>query len=104
MDDGLDPRKAEQHLFGALCRWIAVVGSADIALERFIMRQPAREFRDTLSFNSSLMREMRAIAFITRMIDKGFDDDGRMKKVFMHCIDAEQELRTLGVSSKVNVE
>jgi NTE family protein len=59
---------------------------------------------NTLSFNSSLMREMRAIAFITRMIDKGFDDDGRMKKVFMHCIDAEQELRTLGVSSKVNVE
>jgi NTE family protein len=59
---------------------------------------------NTLSFNSSLMREMRAIAFISRMIDKGFDDDGRMKKVFMHCIDAEQELRTLGVSSKVNVE
>ena len=65
---------------------------------------PSQDRISTLSFNSSLMREMRAIAFITRMIDKGFDDDGRMKKVFMHCIDAEQELRTLGVSSKVNVE
>ena len=30
-----------------------------------------REQGNTLSFNSSLMREMRAIAFITRMIDKG---------------------------------
>lgn len=59
---------------------------------------------NTLSFNSSLMREMRAIAFITRMIDRGFDDGGRLKRMFMHCIDAEKELRTLGVSSKVNVE
>jgi NTE family protein len=59
---------------------------------------------NTLSFNSSLMREMRAIAFVTRMIDRGFNDEGRLKRVFMHCIDAEQELRSLGVSSKVNVE
>lgn len=59
---------------------------------------------NSVSFNSSLMREMRAIAFVGRLIDKGFDDAGRLKKIFMHCIDAEAEMRSLGVSSKLNVE
>ena len=59
---------------------------------------------NTLSFNSSLMREMRAIAFMSRLVDRGFDDGGRLKKMLIHCIDAEEQMRTLGVSSKVNVE
>lgn len=59
---------------------------------------------NTLSFNSSLMREMRAIAFVSRLIDHGFEDEGRLRKMFIHCVDAEQQLRTLGVSSKLNVE
>jgi NTE family protein len=58
---------------------------------------------NTLSFNSSLMREMRAIAFVSALVDKGFDDDGRLRRMFMHCIEAEDELRCLGVSSKLNV-
>jgi NTE family protein len=59
---------------------------------------------NTLSFNSSLMREMRAIAFVTRLIDNGFTDGGRLKKIFVHCIDADDTMRRLGVSSKLNVE
>lgn len=59
---------------------------------------------NTLSFNSSLMREMRAIAFVSALVDKGFDDNGRLRKMFIHCIDAEDELRRLGVSSKMNVK
>lgn len=59
---------------------------------------------NTVSFNSSLMREMRAIAFVGRLVDNGFDDAGRLKKIFIHCIDAEAEMRRLGVSSKLNVE
>jgi NTE family protein len=59
---------------------------------------------NTLSFNSSLMREMRAIAFVTRLVDSGFTDGGRLKKVFVHCIDADDKMRRLGVSSKLNVE
>ena len=59
---------------------------------------------NTLSFNSSLMREMRAIAFITRLVDSGFTDGGRLKKIFVHCIDADDKMRRLGVSSKLNVE
>jgi predicted acylesterase/phospholipase RssA len=36
---------------------------------------------NTLSFNSSLMREMRAINFVNRLVENGFDDNGRLKKV-----------------------
>jgi NTE family protein len=58
---------------------------------------------NTLSFNSSLMREMRAINFVNRLVESGFDDGGRLKKVLIHCIDAEDEMSKLGVSSKLNV-
>ena len=59
---------------------------------------------NTLSFNSSLMREMRAINFVNRLVDSGFDDGGRLKKMLIHCIDADDEMSGLGVSSKLNVE
>ena len=59
---------------------------------------------NTLSFNSSLMREMRAISFVTKLVDSGFTDGGRLKRMFIHCIDAEDEMRKLGVSSKVNAQ
>jgi NTE family protein len=58
---------------------------------------------NTLSFNSSLMREMRAINFVNHLVERGFDDNGRLKKMLIHCIDAEDELSKLGVSSKLNV-
>jgi NTE family protein len=59
---------------------------------------------NTLSFNSSLMREMRAVNFVNRLVDRGFDEGGRLKKIFVHCIDAEEEMCDLGVSSKLNVQ
>lgn len=58
----------------------------------------------TLSFNSSLMREMRAINFVNRLVASGFDDGGRLKAMRIHCIDAEDEMRHLGVSSKYNID
>ncbi|MSQ55696.1 MAG: patatin-like phospholipase family protein [Betaproteobacteria bacterium] len=59
---------------------------------------------NTLSFNSSLMREMRAIHFVTKLIDNGFDDDGRLRRINLHTIDAEEYLGRLSVSSKVNAD
>ena len=59
---------------------------------------------NTLSFNSSLMREMRAINFVNRLVDRGIDEGGRLRKILVHCIDAEDEMSSLGVSSKLNVE
>ncbi len=59
---------------------------------------------NTLSFNSSLMREMRAIHFVTKVIDNGFDDNGRLKRMLIHTVDAEEELSKFGASSKLNAE
>jgi hypothetical protein len=50
-----------------------------------------------ISFNSSLMREMRAIAFVTKLIDDGKILDNSMKRMLIHGIDAADvmtEVRT----------
>ena len=65
----------------------------------------AREIFDrinTLSFNSSLMREMRAIHFVTKLIDQGHLDPARYKRVNIHTVGAGEEMARLGVSSKLN--
>jgi NTE family protein len=55
-----------------------------------------------ISFNSSLMREMRAISFVTDLIDQAKLDANRYKRVNVHWIEAERQMRGLGVSSKLN--
>lgn len=55
-----------------------------------------------ISFNSSLMREMRAIAFVSQMIDSGAVKDGSLKRMRIHAIAAEEFMRELSVSSKLN--
>jgi NTE family protein len=59
---------------------------------------------NTLSFNSSLMREMRAIHFVTRLIDEGRLERDRYKRLNIHTIEAEDVFKTLGVSSKLNAD
>ncbi len=54
-----------------------------------------------VSFNSSLMREMRAIAFVTDMIDKGQVVHRPMKRMLIHAIEAEATMRDLSVHSKL---
>ncbi|PJK29886.1 patatin-like phospholipase family protein [Minwuia thermotolerans] len=57
---------------------------------------------NTLSFNSSLMREMRIIDFVTSLIDKGHLDQEHYKRLLVHVVEAEAEMRDLSVSSKLN--
>jgi NTE family protein len=57
-----------------------------------------------ISFNSSLLREMRAIAFVSRMIEEGKTRGDSMKAMRMHAIAAEEVMQELGVSSKMNVD
>jgi NTE family protein len=58
----------------------------------------------TLSFNSSLMREMRVIKFVQDLIDCGDLDPAKHMRTLIHTIDAEQELAAFDVSSKFNVD
>jgi NTE family protein len=57
---------------------------------------------NTLSFNSSLMREMRAIQFVTDLLDRQELSEGRYSRMLIHTIDAEAELAQFSVSSKLN--
>jgi NTE family protein len=57
-----------------------------------------------ISFNSSLMREMRAIAFVTKLIDSGALKDNRMKRMLVHSIEAREFMQELSVSSKLNTD
>ncbi|MEQ1931849.1 MAG: patatin-like phospholipase family protein [Parvularculaceae bacterium] len=57
-----------------------------------------------ISFNSSLMREMRAVSFVTKLIDDGTIEDKKMKRMLIHSIEAEDFMRKLGVSSKMNAD
>ncbi len=53
-----------------------------------------------ISFNTSLIREMRAIAYLTKLID-----DGRMdgsQRLLIHLIEAEDLIRELSWSSRLN--
>lgn len=57
-----------------------------------------------LSFNSSLMREMRVVNFISDLVRRGIDDGGRLKEVFVHTIDTEETMNKLGASSQANLD
>jgi NTE family protein len=57
-----------------------------------------------ISFNSSLFREMRAIAFVTRLIDEGKVTDGGLKRILIHAIEADDVMQGLGPMSQINAD
>jgi NTE family protein len=57
-----------------------------------------------ISFNSSLMREMRVIGFVSRLIAEGTIAPDRMKQMLIHSIADDSFMNTLSVSSKLNAD
>jgi hypothetical protein len=57
-----------------------------------------------ISFNSSLMRELRAIGFVTRLIQEGKVGRDDMKEMLIHSIRSDETMTALGVSSKFNAD
>jgi NTE family protein len=57
-----------------------------------------------ISFNSSLMREMRAISFVTRLIETGKLKGDEMKLLRVHSVRADKLMSGFGVASKVDPE
>lgn len=57
-----------------------------------------------ITFNSSLLREFRAIDFVGRLVDDGLLDPGQYKHVLVHVIEADAALEPLTASSKLNAE
>jgi NTE family protein len=55
-----------------------------------------------ISFNSSLMREMRAISFVTKLIDDNAAEIKTLKRMLVHAIAADEIMSGLGAASKLN--
>lgn len=58
-----------------------------------------------ISFNNSLLKEFRAIAFIQKMLDEGWLKDefrDKFKYIRMHAISADKALHDLSVASKMS--
>jgi NTE family protein len=75
-------------------------------IERRKVPKTAREIVNRLNeitFNSTLLRELRAIDFVTRLIEEGKLSGDEYMKVNMHRISAG-ELKPLQASSKLNAE
>ena len=67
----------------------------------------AREIIDRvneISFNATLMREMRSIAAVSQMIDKGHLPSDQYRTINMHVIHGSPEMIELSPSSKLNAE
>lgn len=62
---------------------------------------------DEITFNSSLLHEMRAIAFVQYLLEQGALKEpwsSQYKNVRMHCIGDSESMAALGASSKFNAE
>jgi NTE family protein len=73
-------------------------------IERKQLPHTAPEIFDRIneiSFNSSLMREMRAIAFVSRLVTEGSVDAKRYNHMLIHSIRDDAEMARLGVASKL---
>jgi NTE family protein len=60
-----------------------------------------------ITFNSSLLKEMRAIAFVTKLIEEDWlkkQHKRELKHLIMHAIRAEDVLSDLSVASKFNTD
>ena len=74
-------------------------------IERDGVPTTAREIMDranAITFNSTLMREMRVIQLVTELIDSGEVRSDRLRRVLIHSIEAPEVMDGLGHSSKLN--
>ena len=57
-----------------------------------------------INFNSSLMREMRAISFVTKLVDDEALGMDKAKRMLIHAIAADDVMRAHSVASKLNAD
>lgn len=87
------------------CRDIMIVQINPI--ERKGAPRTAREIlnrMNEITFNGSLLKELRSIDFVRRLIEEGKIDGRQYKQLRVHIVEAQAQLRPLGASSKLNAE
>lgn len=73
-------------------------------IERDELPRTARDILNRIneiSFNSSLLHELRAVEFAQRLIDEGRVPEGAMKRVHVHSIKDDETMIKLGVVTKL---
>ncbi|MBD3663329.1 patatin-like phospholipase family protein [Sulfitobacter aestuariivivens] len=73
-------------------------------LEREDMPRSPQQIQNRIneiSFNSSLLRELRAIEFVQRLLDDGTMPEGRMSRVRVHMIADDALMAKLSVATKL---
>ncbi len=76
-------------------------------VQRNALPTRARAIQDRLNeitFNASLLRELRAIEFVNRLVDTGKLPKDEYKRVLMHRIDGGEPLAELTSSTRLNAE
>ena len=76
-------------------------------IERKETPKTAREILNRvneISFNASLVKELRAVEFVSRLIDQGQLDAERYMRINMHLIEGGEALVAMSASSKLNTE
>ncbi|MEM7602217.1 MAG: patatin-like phospholipase family protein [Verrucomicrobiota bacterium] len=76
-------------------------------IERQKVPGTAREIHNRvneITFNSTLLRELRMVEFVSRLIDDGKLSNDEYMRVNMHKIGAGPEMSKLSASSKLNLE
>jgi NTE family protein len=66
--------------------------------------QEIRDRINEISFNSSLMYEMRRINSFQKMLERGESLDGKLRSLYIHNIFPEDFMASLNVSSKLNAD
>lgn len=75
-------------------QWTSVPKSAQEIINRV----------NEITFNSSLLKELRAIEFVGRLVDSQKLDPDHYKKMLFHVITAEEEMKRFNISSRYNTE
>ncbi len=57
---------------------------------------------DEITFNASLLAELRAADFVARLIDEGVLNDPRYRREFLHRIGGDGRLETFGADTKLD--
>jgi NTE family protein len=76
-------------------------------VERKGIPMSAHEIQNRLNeitFNSSLLKELRSIDFVARLIDEGKLDPQHYRRARIHVIENQRAILPLGASSKLNAE
>lgn len=57
-----------------------------------------------ITFNASLLRELRSIEFVGRLVDEARLPEGRYRKMLIHVLNEDEALRPLGVGVDLNTD